>query len=363
MDKFLEYLNSERIRINKYINTLFQKTIEREEEPYLRKFFKHGGEYMLHGGRRLLPICFVEAFQGLASPKALQEKTEDIYRTSISIEMIHISSLIINDLIGREDLRRGKATFHRNLSQNLTLKKDFDESKIRKYEEATTIYGGNLISFLGADIISKSAFSPKLKNKALLFYQKGLEGISRGRLLNEYYKLIPLNEISLENYLILAGLKRGKQMETAIGLGAIFGNARETQLEPLMQSLNKMGIIAQLVNDLNGSISGDRAKKSIDSDIMNGSCTILTTIAYQSVDEKQKKTLDATLGNQNATPEEIDEVREIYQASGAVDFVKFYSNSLKNDAYNLLQKTYPGLREESVAFFENLLDYIVVYSG
>jgi len=50
-------------------------------------------------------------------------------------------------------------------------------------------------------------------------------GMSRAHLWEEYYKQVPLEKINLENYLILAD-KRAKQMETAVGLGAVFGNAQ-----------------------------------------------------------------------------------------------------------------------------------------
>jgi geranylgeranyl pyrophosphate synthase len=195
-------------------------------------------------------------------------------------------------------------------------------------------------------------------NKALIFFNEGLAGVNRGHLLDDYFRLIPIEKVSLENYLILAGLKRGKQMETAVAMGAALANARESQIQPLMEAMNKIGVIQQLTNDFTGTF-GDPKKKSTESDIKQGERTILTIIAYQSANEAQRAILNKILGNAKATPQEIEEVRKVFKETGAVDFVKFYSNSLKNDAYNLIQKVYPGLRKETQQFFEDLMTFII----
>ena len=178
--------------------------------------------------------------------------------------------------------------------------------------------------------------------------------------MDEFYKQqVPLDQITLENYLILAD-KRAKQMEAAVGLGALFGNARQSQLIPLQQAMNKIGIIEQMFNDLNGSF-GDPKLRNIDSDIKSGQSTILTVIAYQQSSDAQKAVLSKILGNSKAGPEAIAEVKDIFRDTGSLDFVRMYSNSLKNDVYNSLQKIYPGLRKNTMSFYGQLLTHITEF--
>ncbi|MHA1673818.1 MAG: polyprenyl synthetase family protein [Promethearchaeota archaeon] len=361
-EKFISFLASEREKINQMMNAYFKKLIDGEEEQYLRKFLTHAYNFSKGPGRRLLPICLVNTFVGLSSDKLISEYLEDIYKISICIEFLHISTLVIDDLIDNEEIRRGLPTFHKSILdiENLNQKPKkvkMDQARITEYESSSAIYGGNLTSLLGSRIILDSKFDIKRKQKAINIYIAGLEGMTRGYLLDEHYKLKTLNEITLEDYLILSSLKRGKQMETAVGIGAILGNARKSQMEPLMQAMNKLGIIEQLVNDVKGSF-GDPKEKSIDADIRSGQCTILTVIAHQAADTTQRQKLDSTLGNLQATPEDIEQIREIYRATGALDFVKMYSNSLKNDVSNLLKKVYPGLKEKNMKFSEDLLSYL-----
>jgi geranylgeranyl diphosphate synthase, type I len=359
---FNQYIIKERDKINKSILRVFQNANISEDEPYLRQFLDYGNKFILRGGRRLLPICLVNTFIGISSDKDISELLEHVYHISASIELLHVSSLIIDDIVDREDLRRGMSTFHKYIRKNIGEKDGSEAPTLQPFEESTAIYGGNFIASMGTDIILNSPFDLKRKNRAVDLYLKGFKGITRGHLLKEYHKIIPLEKTSLEHYLILADLKRGVKMETAVGIGAILGNARESQIEPLMGAMNKIGIIEQIINDLNGSF-GDPKKKSIDSDIKNGQRTILTIISNQSASPEQKKTLGNTLGNVEATKDEINAVREIYTQTGAVDFVKYYANSLKNDAYHKLMEIYPGFRKEIMDFFENLLGYIINYSG
>ncbi|RLI61836.1 MAG: hypothetical protein DRO88_12545 [Promethearchaeia archaeon] len=351
--KFKTILDKERKKINKKIEEIYRDLIEQEEEPYLRKFHTYSYNFFKSPGRRILPICLVNTFLGLSNDRDISELIEDVYKISVSVELLHISSLIIDDLVDNEDLRRGQPTFHKSILglENLSGKSNSD------FATAAAIYGGNLLSLMGTRIILDSCFDTARKEKVLQIFLTGLEGITRGHLLDEHYKLKALKHITLEDYLILSSLKRGKPMETAIGIGAILGHARKSQLEPLMQAMEKVGIIDQLMNDVKGSF-GDPTEKSIDADIINGQCTILTIIAYQSASLEQKAVLDSTLGNPNATGDQIEAVREIFRNTGALDFAKMYANSLKNDIFNLLEKVYPGLKAEVRSFFNDLLQFL-----
>jgi geranylgeranyl pyrophosphate synthase len=357
--EFLEYLGSEKKKINGSIQNYFQLAIQAEEEPFLREFLSFGQYFIVQGGRRLLPISLKNTFMGLSSEKDILEYEDEIYRVGVSIEMLHVSNLMIDDLLDKDEYRRGNKTFHRFISEKMT---HLNELELEEYAISSTIYGANIISLMGSQIIKNSKFSTERKEKALALYLNGMLGMSRAHLLEEYYKQVPLEKINLENYLILAD-KRAKQMETAVGLGAIFGNARKSQMEPLMQAMNKVGIIAQIVNDIDGSFGKKSDKKSLDSDIKSGQNTILTVVAFQSADKKQKKVLNKILGNRNASSEEIESVRDIFKETEAVNFATIYSNNLKNDVYRNLQQVYPGLRKEIMNFYSQLLGYITDYKG
>ncbi|UYP47495.1 Geranylfarnesyl diphosphate synthase [Candidatus Lokiarchaeum ossiferum] len=351
--EFAKHLKKEKKKIDLLIQNFYKKAIELEEEPFLREFLTYGSQFVIQGGRRLHPISLIETFKGISSERNILDNAEQIYQVSIAIELMHISNLMLDDLIDQEEFRRGKKTFHRFMGEKFTKKHNNGEN----YETASAIYGGNLTSIFGSKIITDSKFDHKRKSKALQVYLSGLAGVTRSNLLDEYYKReISLDKITLENYLILAD-KRAKQMETAVALGAIFGNARKSQMKPLMEAMNKVGIVEQIQNDINGTF-GDPKLHSIDHDIKSGQSTILTIISYQNANQEQKTQLNEILGNPKATNDQLQVVREIYQTTGATNFAEMYSKSLINEVYNSLKQIYPGLRNDSMAFYGQLLTYI-----
>ena len=350
---FLTYINNQQDKINQILRNFYKTTIYSEEEASLRKFLRGSEEFILQGGRRLHPITMIETFQGLAPEKMIFDFQDEIYDVSIATELMHISSLMIDDLVDNEKRRRGKKTFHLYISEQ----GKGEDTQLNAYQMASAIYGGNLTALFGSRIITNSNFDAKKKASALDVYLNGLAGVTRGHLLDEYYKYqVPLNQITLENYLILAD-KRSKQIQTAVGLGAIFGNARKSQINPLVKAMNRIGIIEQMKNDYLGSF-GDPTLQSIDSDITSGQATVLNVLAYQQGNKDQKKALSSTLGNINATPEQIEHIKEIYKDTGAIEFIKMYANSLKNDIFNLMHSIYPGLRKSAMDYFIELLKYL-----
>lgn len=352
--EFRAYIGNEREKINKQIMRLFKDVISEDDEPFLRKFFESDLNFLMQGGRRLLPISAINTFIGLSSERDKAESIENMYRASVSVEMLHIGNLIIDDFIDKEEMRSGKATFHKYMESQFV--------GVNQMEMAAAIYGGSLTSFLGTKILTKSQFEEKLINRAVQAYIDGLQGITRGHLLETNFSNRPLKDISLEDYLILAEYKRGKAMECGVLIGAILANARESQLVPLKSAMNKIGIIDQITNDIKGSF-GDSSLKSIDNDILQGQRTILSIIAYQNANKEQRDILQMTLGNPKASKAAVDEVRDIFIKTHAVEFAKSYALTLKTEAQNLLQQVFPGLRKENEEYFMQYIEYILDLKG
>jgi len=359
---FAQYMVSEREKINRTLGKVFDEMLIVEDEAFLKRFYGLTRDFFLRGGRRVLSISAVNIFRGLASDKDIMNYLDEVYKAAVSLEFLRQSQIIVDDYMDNDELRYGFPAFHRHILQA------FPENYIKNPEMAkevggsATVYGSFLTSFSGSEIIEKVNIPEERKKLASLAYFEGLSGINKGYLLDEYYRVLPLEQMTLENYLLLASLKRGKQMETAVAIGAYLANARQSQMLPLMAAMNKIGIIDQLINDFNGTF-GDPTRKSTENDIRQGQRTILTTVAYQSANNEQKAILNKVLGNTKATSQEIESVKKVFQDTGAADFVKFYANSLKNDAYTQLQKVFPGLRKEISTYFEDLMTFIITQKG
>ena len=66
-------------------------------------------------------ICFLQevkrvrpAFVILSSQFGPQKKTEDTYRVAVALELIHMATLVHDDVIDKSDKRRGRLTIVKN---------------------------------------------------------------------------------------------------------------------------------------------------------------------------------------------------------------------------------------------------------
>src|SRR4030042_1567895 len=76
--------------------------------PLLAKNIK---EFVLREGKRVRPILFIIGYLAYAKKQA-----PFLYRSAVSIELLHDFMLIHDDIIDKSDTRRGKPSLHKKLN-------------------------------------------------------------------------------------------------------------------------------------------------------------------------------------------------------------------------------------------------------
>jgi geranylgeranyl diphosphate synthase type II len=107
----LEYFVSRRVLVDRYLETLAARTgAPRALDPALRAALTSPGKRV----RALLTIAVGESFGC---------KAEKLVPAAAAIEMIHTSSLILDDLPAMDDalLRRGQPTLHREFGEDIAI--------------------------------------------------------------------------------------------------------------------------------------------------------------------------------------------------------------------------------------------------
>ncbi len=145
---------------------------------------------VLDGGKRIRPLLVYATGEALSIPMELLDKP------AAAIELIHVYSLIHDDLPAMDDdnLRRGKATAH------------------IAFDEATAILSGDALQALAFEILSQQP-------QALQQQQQ------------ELHKITAENQLKIINILANAAGMRGMVEGQAIDLAAVGKNLDEQQLE------------------------------------------------------------------------------------------------------------------------------------
>lgn len=110
LEQFGSYLS----RIDEYL--------ARELDLYSWSEFYTPLRYASEGGKRIRPLILVLSAETiLANKHSNIDITEDMFLASCAIELLHTQSVIHDDIIDKEDYRRGKPSFHIKYGYNSSI--------------------------------------------------------------------------------------------------------------------------------------------------------------------------------------------------------------------------------------------------
>ena len=110
LEQFSSYLS----KIDEYL--------ARELDLYSWSEFYTPLRYASEGGKRIRPLILVLSAETiLANKHSNTDITEDMFLASCAIELLHTESVIHDDIIDKEDYRRGKPSFHIKYGYNSSI--------------------------------------------------------------------------------------------------------------------------------------------------------------------------------------------------------------------------------------------------
>ena len=176
-------------------------------------------KYALKDGKRIRPLILILAAESIG------KVDENAYVASCAVELLHTESVIHDDIIDNETLRRQKDPFHIKFSYNMSiLTGDFVLGLIL-----------NISSRLDNPRITKD-----LATTAML--------MSEGEIIEG--RLETSEDVTFDDYLKVIEYKTATAFETSARLGAIIGGGTEEEIEALSEYGKNIGIAYQIQDDL-----------------------------------------------------------------------------------------------------------------
>ncbi|MHA1408906.1 MAG: polyprenyl synthetase family protein [Candidatus Odinarchaeia archaeon] len=350
-EEFIKILTTEGKKVNTQIKSFLNKKareVKKLGETH-SQYYHNISEFILRGGKRLRPVALIMAYKAVVNTPE-----NSIYLPSISIELLHNATLVHDDIIDHDDVRRGGPTFHRKYSEIFKKKTETHDD----FGVSVGILGGNSCFNLGIESILKSAFNSEEKLKALSYYSKGFQEVIDGVFLES---IMQINRESTEKeYLTMIKLKTSALFEKGILIGATLGGAEQSQINALGKYAVLTGQAFQIQDDILGTFGVEKVTgKPADSDIKEGKLNILSIKAFEIADKREKEKLNSIYGNSEATSKEIEYVRSYLREKRILDYCTKLSNKLANQAIKALDKTDPPLKQESIEFFKRLSDFVI----
>ena len=143
--KFGEYAKIFIPKINEAIGFIFREKLKTVKNEFLVSYYSELRDYILSGGKRIRPLLSIGAFNSLN-----EEHNDKIIYPSVGIELLHNASLIHDDIIDKDNFRRGNPAFHyrfQKYHETYNLKKMAKDD----FGNSIGIIGGDSAFFLGLD--------------------------------------------------------------------------------------------------------------------------------------------------------------------------------------------------------------------
>ena len=207
--------------LEKYSNHIkkIDDVLDSELELYTESEFKEPLKYALNGGKRIRPIIL------LLASECVGKIDDNTLAAGCAIEFLHTESVIHDDIIDNETLRRRKDPFY------------------IKYGYNVSVLTGDFVLGLILNIASRINNPRVTKNLATTAML-----MSEGEVIES--RLEASEDVTFDDYLKVIEYKTATAFETASRLGAIISGGTEEDIECLADYGKNIGIAYQIRDDL-----------------------------------------------------------------------------------------------------------------
>jgi len=253
----------------------------------------------LSGGKRLRPIIAMLSCEAVGG---VPEKTIPL---GISLEYMHNSTLVHDDIIDKDDWRRGLETTHKKFGIPFAI----------LVGDALIGETFRMLSYMAPPELESATYKEIIRSIA-----EAAKNFYEGEALDiEFAKRF---DVTIPEYMEMVVKKTGQLYLTAGKCGSLIGKGNFKQVEKLAEYGKLFGIMFQIKDDLLNILTDQSAlgKQKVGSDIKNGKRTMMVVHAFTNLDEKNKKIMLKILGNMKATQSDVMSVIDIFKDSGSIDY-------------------------------------------
>ena len=261
------------------------------------------GKYIIrHKGKQIRPVLTLLASRVCGQP------TLNSYRAAALIELMHIATLIHDDVVDEAEKRRGFPSIN-NLWKNkiAVLMGDFIFSK-------TLINMVSLKDFSTLKLIADTA--EKLAAGEILQIEKAL---TRSMTEEVYYEMINKKTASL--------------ISTSCELGAITSTGEARDRKAMIMYGTKLGMAFQIKDDLFDLLGSEKQTgKNIGADVKRNMMTLPLIYTYERTTKTEHRKLKKIMNLKNKSRSDLNDLNQIVHKAGGFNYAEQKINDFSDQA-------------------------------
>ena len=326
-DEVIAYMLARKGDIEAYL----EKALSVGNHPEVLKAIAY---YPMAGGKRLRPVltlAVADAVSEGSSPRAMP--------FGCSLELVHNFTLVHDDLMDQDTVRRGRPTLH------------------TVWNEASAINTGDIIFALAFEVMTRTEADDTTVRTLITEASRTVFEIGEGQQWDMDFEGAEPGSISEEDYLRMNEFKTGRLFEMAAKGGARVAGAEEEMAQEMGLFAREMGIGFQIWDDYL-DIYADQAKlgKDVGSDIRNGKHTLMAIRTLASAEPDDRTVFLKAFGSTDASAEEVAAAIGVMERTGAVESARRTAQEYAARAEGRLWGLAPSEHRE---FLRGLIYYMI----
>ncbi len=258
--------------------------------------------YAIQGGGKLLRPCLL-----MLAAEVFDAPVQSSTDAAVALEMIHNFTLIHDDIMDHDDLRRGRPTVH------------------TKWDESVAILAGDGLQVLAYLTLGK-IHTDRLGD-IITCFSDGILKVCEGQALDKEYE--NRRSISLNEYFEMIDNKTGKLFSIACEIGALLGNAGQKEIAAMRKYGRMVGRAFQIQDDVLDVVSDQSVLgKNFASDLYERKKTFLVAHVQST---KFAREFSEIFEKSKIHDYDVKELIGLFFTAGAIPAAKSeIVNSLKN---------------------------------
>ena len=294
-------------------STDITKTIEEELSTITPDNLGEASVYLTRAGGKMLRPALT-----LITAEAVGGNRESALKSAAAIELIHTFSLIHDDIMDDDDMRRGMPSVHKVWGEDVAI-----------------LAGDTLFSKAFEIIVCSKGTTSEQNNKSLATVADACVKICEGQALDMgFEERFDVNE---DEYMEMIFKKTGALIAAATKAGAIMGGANDEVIDAMYEYGRLIGLAFQIQDDyLDLASDEETLGKPIGSDIGKGKMTIIAINGLSSAGDDSEKLLEI-LKDENNSQADIDLAIEILTKCGAIEYARNLAQDSVDQAKEVLE--------------------------
>ncbi len=285
-------------------------------------------EFILREGKRVRPVLFCIGYLGFS-----KKASSGLYRSAISLELLHDFMLVHDDIIDKSQTRRGKPSMHAMLNLALKAKRNLKFSG-----EDLTIVIGDVLYAMALDAFLAIKEKPLRKELSLKKLISAALYTGSGEVIELLLGAKPIEKVSREDIYKIYDYKTANYtFASPLTMGATLGGASKNQVDKLFTYGMYLGRAFQIKDDIIGTFGESSAiGKSNLTDLTEAKKTILIWYAYNHASIKDKNNIKRIFKEDSIGKPELALIRSILLKTGSLQYAKNEIKRLENKSEGIL---------------------------